>query len=389
MIEIDGSEGEGGGQILRTSLTLSLVTGRPVALAQIRAGRRPPGLRPQHLASVRAAAEIGRASVEGDQVGSRCLTFRPGGVVPGRYRFAIGTAGSASLVLQTIHLPLALARPGAPSDVAITGGTHVSSSPSFEFLDVAWSAWMARLGAPLHLGLVRPGFYPRGGGEIVARIPGSAELAALPGLPALPAHAARPEAFPERPLAASGRLPDLGAGGGAGRVTGRAVVAGLPAGIASRMRARVLSRLATSGIACELAVDVVPPPAGPGAYVVLVDAGAVAPAVFTGLGERGKRAERVADEALDALLAHRGGGALAAGAAVVEEHAADQIVLPLALAPGRSRLAVRSVSRHLLTNLAVIRRFVARAVRCTAQPGEPGTVELDEPAPVRPAPGDP
>src|SRR5262245_60336487 len=130
MLEIDGSFGEGGGQILRSSLALSLLTGKPFRLRKIRANRQPkPGLRPQHLASVRAAAQISQAKVTGDAVGSGQLTFEPGAVSAGHYRFAIGTAGSADLVLHTVYLPLALA--GGVSELELEGGTHNEKAPCF------------------------------------------------------------------------------------------------------------------------------------------------------------------------------------------------------------------------------------------------------------------
>ena len=129
MLDIDGSFGEGGGQILRSALALSLLTGKPFRLRKIRANRKPkPGLRPQHLACVRAAAKIGQANVTGDAVGSSQLTFEPGTVAAGKYRFAIGTAGSTALVLHTVYLPLALA--GGRSEVVLEGGTHNEKAPS-------------------------------------------------------------------------------------------------------------------------------------------------------------------------------------------------------------------------------------------------------------------
>jgi RNA 3'-terminal phosphate cyclase (ATP) len=169
MIDIDGSMGEGGGQILRSSLALSLLTQKPFRLRRIRAKRAKPGLQPQHLQSVRAAAQIGSAQVSGDALGSTELTFRPGPVLTGSYRFAIGTAGATGLVLHTVYLPLALANSG-PSTVVITGGTHVSASPCFHFLESTWRSFLRRIGLQVELQMRRTGFYPRGGGEIQAEI---------------------------------------------------------------------------------------------------------------------------------------------------------------------------------------------------------------------------
>src|SRR5216684_863631 len=168
MIVIDGSQGEGGGQVLRTSLALSLVTGKPFRIENIRAKREKPGLLRQHLTAVNAATKVSDAAVEGAQLGATTLTFVPRAVRSGDYRFAIGTAGSTTLVLQTILLPLAIA--AEPSTLAIEGGTHNPHALPFEFLENAFIPLLRRMGAGVELELVRPGFYPAGGGEIRVRI---------------------------------------------------------------------------------------------------------------------------------------------------------------------------------------------------------------------------
>src|SRR5262245_60443308 len=165
---IDGSQGEGGGQILRTALALSLVTGAPFRVEKIRAGRQKPGLLRQHLTAVTAAVEIGGAAVEGATLGSRELSFRPGSVRPGAYRFAVGTAGSAALVLQTV-LPALLTATG-PSTVVVEGGTHNPHAPPFDFLALAFLPLLARMGARAQATLDRPGFYPAGGGQLTVEI---------------------------------------------------------------------------------------------------------------------------------------------------------------------------------------------------------------------------
>src|SRR5262245_47180664 len=167
-IEIDGSLGEGGGQVLRTSLALSLITGKRFHLRNLRAGRAKPGLQPQHLKCVEAAAEIGAAKVRGARLQSTDLVFEPGEVKPGDFHFKIGTAGATSLVLHTVYLPLALA--GAESNVTIDGGTHVKAAPCYHFLERTWAAYLKALGIDITLSLTRTGFYPRGGGSISALI---------------------------------------------------------------------------------------------------------------------------------------------------------------------------------------------------------------------------
>ena len=213
-ITLDGSEGEGGGQILRTALTLSLLTGRPFRLVKVRANREKPGLRPQHLTAVLAAAELGGADASGAAVGSRDLTFRPGSYTPRDLAFDIGTAGATALVLQALHLPLAL-RSDRPVRVTLTGGTFNTKAPSYPFLESTWRAHLAALGAPVALAMPCAGFYPRGGG---GRLDAWIEPATL------------------RPLTLTDRGPLV-------RVDGVAGVAGLRPEIAERMRARVLDRL--------------------------------------------------------------------------------------------------------------------------------------------------
>jgi len=341
-VEIDGSTGEGGGQVLRTSLTLSLLTGIPFQMVNIRARRPKPGLQPQHLQSVRAAAAVSAARVEGDHLGSRSLFFEPGPVVAGDYDFAIGTAGATGLVLQTVYLPLAL-RGGAGSTVSVSGGTHVPASPCFHFLAITWRAYLERLGLRLALTLRRPGFYPRGGGAIEAAI--------------VPAR--RVEAF----------FVDDATVKKPGEITGFSAVAGLPEKIAERQAAQAIKRLRKAGLSSRIAVETWQ--GGPGTVVGLALHCTPVPTLFFGLGERGKPAERVADEAADALLEH-----LAAAPAAVDPHSADQIVLPLAFAGAASSFPVSIITSHLLTNIDMIRRFVACTIVCEGELGGPGRVKV-------------
>ncbi len=177
MRTIDGSRGEGGGQVLRTALALSLVTGAPFRIVKMRANRPRPGLMRQHLTAVRAAAEISRADVAGGTVGSQEVTFRPGPVKAGEYTFAVGTAGSATLVFETVLPALALA--GGPSSVALEGGTHNPLAPPFDFLERAFLPLLARMGPRVAVHLERPGFYPAGGGRFTAALEPVAAFARL------------------------------------------------------------------------------------------------------------------------------------------------------------------------------------------------------------------
>lgn len=327
VVTLDGSEGEGGGQILRTALTLSLLTGRPFRMVKVRANREKPGLRPQHLTALRAAASLGNAVVTGDSVGACDLTFHPGPYTPRDLTIDIGTAGATALVLQTLHLPLALKAEQAVR-VTLTGGTFNTKAPSFPFLETSWRGHLAAVGAAVALAMPEAGFYPRGGGRLDAWI----EPARL------------------RPLTQIGR-------GRLVRVVGAAGLSGLPRGIADRMRARALARLAEHGLEAEIGLVDWPGPSPGAALALSAEHEGVAPATFVGLGERGKPAEVVAEEAVGELLAY-----LAADGAALDPHSADQVLIPLALAPGRSEYTVSAVTEHLRTNARTVRAFLDREI---------------------------
>jgi RNA 3'-terminal phosphate cyclase (ATP) len=348
MITLDGSRGEGGGQILRTALTLSLLTGRPFRLSRIRANRSRPGLRPQHLKAVEVAAAISRARVVGAAVNSRDLTFEPGDFQTYDIHLDIGTAGSTSLVLQTIHLPIAL-NAEIPVRVRLKGGTFNPKAPAFTFLDETWRPFLASIGMPLTLSMSKAGFYPKGGGLLDAVI-----------------EPARPRAFRQT---TRGRLI---------RIRGIAGVANLPDQIAERMIARASFRLAdlNQSTGTETTLEAVRwPSVGQGAAIALIaeHEGGI-PATFVGLGERGKPSDRVADEAVDELL-----GFEAVENAAVDPHSADQIPLPLIFAEGGSAYSVSTVTEHFRTNVETIRAFLDRSITVEepTAPELPGIVTID------------
>jgi RNA 3'-terminal phosphate cyclase (ATP) len=323
MLTIDGSQGEGGGQILRTSLALSLVTGTPFRMLNVRVGRARPGLLRQHLTALRAAAEVGRAAVLGAELGSREVVFQPQSPQAGAYMFAVGTAGSATLVFQTV-LP-ALMRADGPSTLVLEGGTHNPAAPPFEFLQRAYLPLLERIGPRVTVGLERRGFYPAGGGRFTANVEPSAEL---------------------------GRLDLLERGAVRARSV-RALVAALPRRIAEREIKQLSERLRWPA-SCfhieEIAAS------GPGNVVDLEIACEHVTEVFTGFGERGVRAEAVAEAVADEALEY-----LAAGVPVGRQ-LCDQLLLPLALAGGGAFRTV-SLSQHARTQIDVIRRFVPVSVR--------------------------
>ncbi|HET8798979.1 MAG TPA: RNA 3'-terminal phosphate cyclase [Thermoanaerobaculia bacterium] len=318
LIVLDGSQGEGGGQVLRTALALSIITGRPFRIENIRAKREKPGLLRQHLTAVQAAAQVGEASVDGAELGARSLAFVPTGVRAGDYRFSIGTAGSTTLVLQTVLVPLLLA--DAPSTLVIEGGTHNPSAPPFEFLERAFLPLLRRMGAEIELTLVRPGFYPAGGGAIQVRI--------------APARSLRPLIVEERGAIAERRV--------------RAVVANLPYEIAQREVRAAAGELEWGEETQE--AHTITGSAGPGNTVSITVASEHVTEVFTAFGARGVRAEQVAHDAAKQAKRYINSDA------AVGEHLADQLLLPMAAGGGGS-FTTTPLSSHAITNLDVIRRF--------------------------------
>jgi RNA 3'-terminal phosphate cyclase (ATP) len=318
MIRIDGSAGEGGGQILRTALSLSLATGIPFRIENIRAGRKNAGLLRQHLTAVLAAAEIGTAEVDGADLGSSRLTFTPGTVRAGEYRFAVGTAGSGTLVFQTI-LP-ALLRADAPTRVVIEGGTHNFAAPPFDFLQRAFLPLVRRMGARVSLKLERYGFYPAGGGRFIAEIE--------PCLSLIPLE-----------LGERGEIRSK-------RVT--AVVANLPGRIAAREIEKVSNMMSLSAEGTIVSTKDSP---GPGNIVFIEIESDQVTEVFSGFGRLGVLAESVAEEAV------REAREYLVSRAAAGEYLTDQLMLPMALAGGGSFTATK-LSRHTTTNRDVISMFL-------------------------------
>jgi RNA 3'-terminal phosphate cyclase (ATP) len=320
MIHIDGSTGEGGGQIVRTSLALSLVTGQPFQIENIRANRDKPGLRRQHLTAVKAAAQIGRAHTEAAAVGARGFRFAPNRVEPGDYTFAIGTAGSTTLVLQTVLPPLMIA--GAPSRLTLEGGTHNFKAPPYEFIAETFVPLINRMGPRIECRLERYGFYPPGGGRFEATIEPSRRLQSLT-------------------LMDRGEIRSQQA---------RALVVKLPTNIAEREIKVVREKLGWSKDRCR--VEESSNAVSPGNVLTLRIVSEQLTEVVTGIGRRGVPAEAVAGMAAEEAKQY-----LESGAAV-GEHLADQLLLPLAIAGGGS-FVTGPLSLHATTNMDVIRRFLS------------------------------
>lgn len=338
-ILVDGSFGEGGGQILRTSLSLSAVTGRPFTITKIRANRKPPGLRPQHLVSVTSAARICAARLSGATIGSEEVAFDPGPVQPGSFRFDVGTAGSCALVLQTLFYPLSLA--GGESTVTITGGTHVPMSPCYHYLEMLWLPALRRVGFDAELEMHKAGFYPQGGGELRVAVHPAASLQSV----------------------------HMDIRGALKSIRGISAIANLPLHIAERQRARALERLRSKRLNAHIEILQMPSP-GKGTMLLLLAEFENATACHFALGAIGKRAEKVADEACEKFFAF-----LSSNAAV-ESHLADQLLIPLALAPGESSFTTSQITQHLVTNAAIIQKFINAEILIEGELGHPGMVKV-------------
>jgi len=339
VISIDGSQGEGGGQIIRTALAFSAATAQPFHITRIRAGRLRPGLQPQHLAAVRAAALVCGAKVGGAFDGSPDVRFEPGPVQAGDFRFEIATAGATTLVLQTVIAPLATA--SGPSRIDVTGGTHVPLSPSFHYLARHWAGVVERLGLRARVELVRAGFYPPGGGELRAEV---------------------------QPWKRPAHL-DLVERGKLVAIRGTAGAARLP-GVADRLCRAAQERLWESR-RLESSWEVVEVPApSKGCFVLLEAVFEQGRAAFGLLGERRVRAEVLGDRAARHVLKF-----LDTDEGAVDPHLADQLVLPLALAGGGGTITTPAVTGHLQTVAEVVSQFGVPA-RTWGRRGGPGGVEV-------------
>ncbi|WP_028582661.1 RNA 3'-terminal phosphate cyclase [Desulfogranum japonicum] len=317
VVEIDGSLGEGGGQVLRTCLGLSLVTGKPFTITNIRAGRRKPGIMRQHLTAIQAATQIGEAEVRGAKVGGLELEFCPCIIKPGNYHFSIGTAGSCTLVLQAI-LPALMVADGA-SEVILEGGTHNPMAPPYDYLANTFLPVLSKMGVEAGVKLDRPGFYPAGGGRMLIQIQPPKRL---------------------QPIVLDQRS-DV-------EISARGVCAELPGHIAKREMDVVQRRLGLAEEQVELCqLDKY----GPGNYLALYVRSEELTETFSGFGEKNISAEKVAGRVVKEVQRY-----LASGAPV-GPYLADQLLIPMALAGG-DRFRTSGLTAHALTNMDVITKFL-------------------------------
>ena len=337
MITIDGSEGEGGGQVLRTALSLSLVTGQPFTMTNIRGNRERAGVMRQHMTAVEAACAVGG---ECDElvVGASEIIFVPGKPKAGNYHFAVGTAGSTSLVLQTVLPPLLLAR--GPSRLVLEGGTHNIYAPPFDFIQRVFLPVINRMGPRVTATLKRPGFYPAGGGCVEVEIEPATKLTPI----------------------------DLIERGELRRIEARAMVAGLPGVIAVKELAAVEKILGWPEDARK--IEQLPERVGPGNIIMVEAEFDNITEMTSGFGKLGVPAEAVGEHA-----AKRMAGYLASTAAV-GPYLADQLLLPLALA-GRGSFTTVKPSQHARTAAEVISKFLPLSFRFETQEAGNHLIEIE------------
>ena len=343
-IRIDGSYGEGGGQILRTSMSLAALLGVELEIVHIRAGRKKPGLMAQHLTGVQATAEITDGELEGAELGSQTVRFRPGEIQGGSYLFDVSevraSAGSTGMIFQSIAPVLAFA--GERSEVVLKGGTHTNWAPPIDYLREVFLPMVRGMNLNLTIETEHWGWYPEGRGVVRVTV---APTSSLKGI----------DMTDRRDL--------IG-------IEGRSVLSNLPISIAERQRDRTLKRLEAEGLGARIDVAEVPS-VGRGTFLFLLIRYAGGVSGFSALGARRKRAERVADEAVVPFLDHHRSGA------AVDPHLADQLILYMALAGGRSTLEVSRISQHLLTNIWVIAQFLPVRFEVEGCLDEPGHVAVD------------
>ncbi len=339
--EIDGSYGEGGGQILRTALALSVILKKPFSIHHIRSRRKNPGLQAQHLGAAEASARITDAKTEGVKFGSQEIVFIPQRMLPGDYQFEVKTAGSVTLILQAIFLPLCMAN--ERSELTLVGGTHVPWSPSFHYFSEVLLPTLQWMGVSAEAAIEKWGFYPRGGGKIQLKIH--------------PVHELKPICLADR--------------GSLKKVRGISAISNLPKHVAERQREQALKRIQRElKVGAEITTLYDVPSNGRGSFLFLLVEYEKTFAAFSSLGAIGKPAEKVADEAVDSLKDFM------ESEGCLDPHLADQLAPFMVMARGNSSFSTSRVTEHLLTNLWVIGHFLKVKVQRWGEIGSAGRIEF-------------
>lgn len=342
-MKIDGSLGEGGGQILRTAVSLSAITGKPIRVINIRSKRSNPGLRPQHLAGIKIVAELFGAETENLRIGADWIGFRPSGsFAGGPLKFDVGTAGSIPMILLTVVPAVALS--GNNLELQVIGGTDVRASPTIDYIRYVVSEAYRSIGIKFSIDVIKRGYYPKGGGVIRAEIDACDHPEIL--------DLTRPRSFEPRIASVCCQLPNH---------------------VAERQIASALVALEKHGIQCRNYGASMETSLSPGSSLLVYSSSDFGPYVGgDSIGEIGKRAEVVGVEAANRYLE------TVLPAAPVDPFLADMIVLPLALAKGRSRYRIARVTKHLETNLRVAGQVLGCRYNITGQNDRTQIVEIED-----------
>lgn len=341
LIEIDGSYGEGGGQILRTALAFSAILKKALRVHHIRAKRKNPGIQTQHLTGVESLAKITDAHIEGARIGSGTITFIPQNINPGDYQFEIKTAGSVTLLLQTLFLPLCLCR--GNSRLTLKGGTHVPWSPPFHYFSEVLLPVLESIGVSAEVAINNWGYYPRGGGEIKLKIRPNGKW---------------------NPISLIDR-------GSLKKIRGLSAISNLPRHVAERQKEQALKRIHEElKVDAEISTLYDAPSSGAGSFLFLLIEYEKILAGFSSLGSKGKPAERVADEAVNSMRDH------IQSDGCIDPHLADQLVPFLIFAKGNSVISTSRITEHLLTNLWIIKQFFDVGISISGKKGKEGKVEF-------------